>query len=54
MAYSIHGHTSYILKANSKKTIREKSKEIEVLMLKKLNAVCNFQSMKTPVKLNSL
>ena len=38
MAYSIHGHISYILEANSKKPIWEKEKGIEV-MLKKLNGL---------------
>ena len=28
MAYSIHGHISYILEANSKKPIKKKRKEI--------------------------
>ena len=41
MAYSIHGYISYILEANSKRPIKEKRKEIKV-MLKKLNGVIFF------------
>ena len=29
MAYSIHGHISYILETNSNRSIREKRKEVE-------------------------
>ena len=29
MTYSIHGHISYILEVNSKRPIREKTKEVE-------------------------
>ena len=39
MAYSIHGHISYILEANSKRPIRKKRKEINKVVLKRLNGL---------------